>query len=248
MKVCPISAPNTKRTSHQTLTSKAGCPSPATHRDRVPYRTDALSEAADAIFHRPISRGATDPSTLPGVPLTPPRGPTTPPSYTNPSTHARHRTSKAPCLWDPPSALRWMRHRSSACPVQLALAPKRCPQEGQTASKVPSSSDPVDPDLGFPPELPDQVDVTYNDEASRRKRRLRRRHRPPRPQSGAIFTGSHVLPISWLAGTERNLATKTYVAVGTPAEIRHLLTGPSTRRWSAKGLPATDPNGALDPQ
>ena len=114
--------------------------------------------------------------------------------------------------------------------------------------KAPSSSDPVDPDLGFPPELPDQVDETCNDDASRRKRRLRRRHRPPRPQSGAIFTGSHVFPISWLARTERNLATNTYVAVGTPAEIWHLLTGPSTRRRSAKGLAATDPNGALDPQ
>ena len=122
------------------------------------------------------------------------------------------------------------------------------PPRGRTISKAPSSSDPVDPDLGFPPELPDQVDVTCNDDASRRERRLRRRHRPPRPQSGAIFTGSHVFPTSWLAGTERNLATKTYVAVGTPAEIRHLLTGPSTRRRSAEGLPATDPNGALDPR
>ena len=125
---------------------------------------------------------------------------------------------------------------------------KTMPPGGRTTPKAPSSSDPVDPDLGFPPELPDQVDETCNDDASRRKRRLRRRHRPPRPQSGAIFTGSHVVPISRLAGTERNLATKTYVAVGTPAEIRHLLTGPSTRRRSAEGLPATDPNGALDPQ
>ena len=106
---------------------------------------------------------------------------------------------------------------------------KTMPPGGRTIPIAPSSSDPVDPDLGFPPELPDQVDVTCNDDASRRERRLRRRHRPPRPQSGAIFTGSHVFPTSWLAGTERNLATKTYVAVGTPVEIRHLLTGPSTR-------------------
>ncbi|XP_044432197.1 uncharacterized protein [Triticum aestivum] len=54
---------------------------------------------------------------------------------------------------------------------------------------------------------------------------------------------SHVVPISWLAGTERSLATKTNADVGKPLEIRHLLTGPSTRRRSAEGHPAADPIG-----
>lgn len=65
---------------------------------------------------------------------------------------------------------------------------------------------------------------------------------------GTIFTGSHVVPISWLAGTARSLAMRTYAAVGTPAEILHPLTGPSTRRRSAQGHPTADPIGALDPQ
>nr|XP_040253300.1 wiskott-Aldrich syndrome protein family member 2-like [Aegilops tauschii subsp. strangulata] len=38
------------------------------------------------------------------------------------------------------------------------------------------------------------------------------------------------------------------VVVGNPAEIRHLLTGPSTRRRSVEGHPAADPIEALDPQ
>ena len=125
---------------------------------------------------------------------------------------------------------------------------KTMPPGGRTTPKAPSSSDPVDPDLRFPPKLPDQVDVTCNDDASSRERRPSRRHRPPRLQSCAIFTGSHVFPTSRLAGTERNLATKTYVTLGSPAEIRHLLTGPSTRLRSGEGLPAAVSIGALDPQ
>lgn len=100
-----------------------------------------------------------------------------------------------------------------------------------------SSSDPVDPDLGFPPELPGQVDVTCNNDASRRKRRQRRRHRPPRPQSGTIFTESRVILILWLARTARSLVMKTYAATGTPVEILHTLTGPSTHRRPAKTTP-----------
>jgi hypothetical protein len=98
---------------------------------------------------------------------------------------------------------------------------KTIPPGGRTVPKAPSSYDPVDPDLGFPPENPDRVDVTCNDDALRRKRRQRLRHRPRRPQSSAIFTGSRVVPISWLARTARSLAMKTYAAAGTPAEILH---------------------------
>lgn len=96
---------------------------------------------------------------------------------------------------------------------------------GRTTPKAPSLSDPVDPDLGFPPEHPDRVHVTCNDKALRRKRHQRHRHRPPRPQSDAVFTGSRVVPISRLARTVRSFAIKTYVAAGTPPETLHPFTG-----------------------
>ena len=82
------------------------------------------------------------------------------------------------------------------------------------------------------------VDVTCSDDASRRERRPRRHHRPPRPQSGTIFTGSHVVPISRLARTERNLAMKTYGAVEKPVEdLRPPHPGPITHRRPAIAEP-----------
>ena len=102
---------------------------------------------------------------------------------------------------------------------------KTTPSGGRTTPKAPSSSDPVDPDLWFPPEHPGLVDATRNNDASRRKRHQRRRHRPPRPQSGSVFTESRVVPILRLIRTARSFAMKTYVVVGFSAEILHPLTG-----------------------
>ena len=87
--------------------------------------------------------------------------------------------------------------------------------------KAPSSSDLVDPNLGFPSEHPDRVDVICNNDASRRKWRQRHHHRTPRPQSGAIIDISRVVPFSRLAGPAWSLTMKTYAAAGTSAEILH---------------------------
>ena len=83
--------------------------------------------------------------------------------------------------------------RHLSLPVPTSSCSKTMPPGGRTTLKEPSSSDPGDPDLGFPPEHPELGDVTCNDNASRRERRRRRRHRPPRPQP-AQFSPEAVSP------------------------------------------------------
>ena len=64
-------------------------------------------------------------------------------------------------------------------PVPSSSCSKTMPPGGRTTLKGPSSSDPGDLDLGFPPEQSKMGDADCNDDASIRKRRRRRRHRPP---------------------------------------------------------------------
>uniref|UniRef100_N1R3A5 Uncharacterized protein n=1 Tax=Aegilops tauschii TaxID=37682 RepID=N1R3A5_AEGTA len=62
---CRMSEPNTKQTSHQNLTSNAGCPIPATYQEWVTHRSGALTKATAAIIHLTIFRAGINAKTLP---------------------------------------------------------------------------------------------------------------------------------------------------------------------------------------
>ena len=67
------------------------------------------------------------------------------------STKQDHRrVSAGPRRQDQPSSSWKVKLYSTGRPLQAARVPKRCPQEGKATPKVPPSSDPVAPDLGFP--------------------------------------------------------------------------------------------------
>ena len=72
--------------------------------------------------------------------------------------------------------------RHLSFPVPSSSCSKTMPPRGRTTLKGPSSSDPGDPDLGFPPEQSEIGDANCIDDASIRKRRQRHRHRPPWPK------------------------------------------------------------------
>jgi hypothetical protein len=87
-----------------------------------------------------------------------------------------------------------MQHRSSSCLLPPADTPKRCPQEGER-HKVLSSSDPADPDLGFPLEHREREDADCYDDASNKVTTPRRRHRPPKARLSPAAAPSNSPPL-----------------------------------------------------
>jgi hypothetical protein len=71
-------------------------------------------------------------------------------------------------------------HHSTSCLHYPAAAPKMMPPQGKATPKAPSSSDPGNPDLGFPLEQHEQVDAGCDDDAFNKLPTPGRHHRPPR--------------------------------------------------------------------
>lgn len=153
-----MSEPNTKPTSHQSLTSNAGRPIPATCWEWVTHRFGALTEATAAVIHLTIFRAGTDAKTLSGQLSTPPWRQTVPPPCVRPPRHVQRRDPAAPCRRDPPPSTREKArnttHASSIRRRSTNNAPNR---EHDTAA--PPSSDPMI--LGFLPEWDEQVDDAF---------------------------------------------------------------------------------------
>ena len=162
-----LTGPNIQ-TTHLNLSSKSGSPSRATYRVWGTNRSDALACVVAAIFHRSIFKADIEVSTLSGhsaidVTMTPDS------NLLLRESIFVHRTPSLHSAMPPISA-------APSSPSHHLLqndAPRR------ESDKTPSSSDPEDPDLGFPPKHPEPDDADCNDDASTRERHLRRRHRPP---------------------------------------------------------------------
>lgn len=152
-------------------------------------------ESTATIFRRPIFRTGIKALILPGLPSTSPRSQTVPPPCACPYKHACRRDPTAPRCRAPSSSMQYMNTTLLANPSSYIMCSKTMPTGGMT-SKGPSSSDPGDPHLGFPPEHSEQGSANCKDDAFDKGKDAM-----TPPSSTSVFTGSHASPIPTLTGT-----------------------------------------------